>query len=387
MKKLLLLLFMFAGLNLFGQSENFEGATFPPTGWTQFESGTGLPAGPSWSETSVGAFTYLGVGKSATITRENVATGQAIDWLVTNQITVPANGQIRFYAKTVQTGVQGGTFEIRISNASQTNPADFTNIITYTESTLTAVVNVYEEKVIDIPATYPPGSQIYIAFVMSNDNGENRWCLDNVNVVEKCNAPTGPLLTSLESTTSAQLSWGSPAGVTLFDVQVCPLADTFGGPSTITYTGVTNPFIATGLAANTLYKFQVRSVCVSGFPSDWFGPRNFQTASFGDTCAGPIVVGALPYQTIDNTANYLDTNDVAQPLACSSTATNYMAGNDVFYAFTPTVTGNYIFNLAPTNASSSLHVYSQCPVAGMPATSCLGGVANPGTTPRNIVLN
>lgn len=388
MKKLLLLLFMFTGLNIFGQiTENFEGATFPPTGWVQFESGTGLPAGPSWSETSVSLFTYLGAGKSATITRENVATGQAIDWLVTNLVTVPANGQLRFYAKTVQTGVQGGTFEIKISSASQTNPTDFTNIVTFSESTLTAVVNVYEEKVIDIPATYPPGSQIYIAFVMSNDNGEQRWCLDNVNVVQKCNIPTGPLLTSLESTTSAQLSWGSPAGVTNFDVQVCPIADTFGGPSTITYSGVTNPFVATGLAANTLYKFQVRSVCVTGFPSDWFGPRNFQTASFGDTCAGPIVVGALPYQTIDNTANYLDTNDVAQPLACSGSATNYMAGNDVFYTFTPTVTGNYIFNLAPTNASSSLHVYSQCPVVGMPAASCLGGVANTGTTPRNIVLN
>ena len=70
-------------------------------------------------------------------------------------------------------------------------------------------------------------------------------------------------------------------------------------------------------------------------PSDWFGPRSFQTTSFGDTCAGPIVVSTLPYQTVDNTSNYLDTNDLAQPLACSGTATNYMAGNDVFYSFTP----------------------------------------------------
>ena len=390
MKKLLLLLFMFAGLNVFGQSENFEGATFPPTGWTQFESGTGLPAGPTWTETNVAAFTFGGVGKSAMIVRENVTTGLAIDWLVTNAITVPANGQIRFYAKTVQTGVQGGTFDVKISTASQTNPLDFTNIITYTESTLTAVANVYEEKVIDIPATYPPGSTIYIAFVVSNDNGENRWLLDNVNVVEKCSAPIGPLNTANETTTTAQLSWGSPAGITQWQVEVVPFASAFTNvPNQPTTNAIisTNPYTATGLLPNTLYKFQVRSVCSNGFESDWFGPRSFQTTSFGDTCAGPIVVGALPYQTVDNTANYIDSNDVAQPLACSGSATNYMAGNDVFYSFTPATTGNYIFNLAPTNASSSLHVYTQCPVVGMPAASCLGGVANTGTGPRNIVLN
>ncbi|NHM02806.1 hypothetical protein G4D72_11880, partial [Flavobacterium sp. KDG-16] len=57
MKKLLLLLFMFAGLSVFGQlTENFEGATFPPTGWTTFETGTGTAQ--SWGETNLTAFTY-----------------------------------------------------------------------------------------------------------------------------------------------------------------------------------------------------------------------------------------------------------------------------------------------------------------------------------------
>lgn len=113
MKKLLLLLFMFAGFSVFGQlSENFEGATFPPTGWTTFETGTGTAQ--SWSETNLGVFTYGGVGKSAMINKENVATGQAIDWMVTSQVTVPANGQLRFYTKTIQTGVQGSLFDIKI---------------------------------------------------------------------------------------------------------------------------------------------------------------------------------------------------------------------------------------------------------------------------------
>ncbi|WP_396150114.1 choice-of-anchor J domain-containing protein, partial [Flavobacterium sp.] len=379
MKKLLLLLLMFAGFSVFGQiSQNFEGATFPPSGWTTFETGTG--AGQSWSETNLTVFTYGGVGKSAMINKENVTTGQAIDWMVTSAVTVPANGQLRFYTKTIQTGVQGSLFDIKISTTSQTNTASFTNLVSYDEASLTAVANVYEEKVIDIPATYPAGSTIYIAFVMTNDNGD-RWLIDNVNVVQKCNAPVGPLATANETTTSAQLSWGNPGGITAWEVEVVPFANAFTGVPT--YTNVTtNPFTATGLLPNTLYKFQVRSVCTNGFASDWFGPRSFQTASFGDTCAGPIVVGALPYQTVDNTANYLDLFDTQQPLGCSGSATNYMAGNDVFYSYTATFTGNIAISLSPTNVSSSIHVYSACP--GTAGATCLAGQANATSGIRDI---
>ncbi|WP_415831496.1 fibronectin type III domain-containing protein, partial [Flavobacterium terrigena] len=392
MKKLLLLLFMFAGLNVFGQTENFEGATFPPTtpaNWATFETGTG--SGQSWGETSLAAFTYGGVGKSALLNRENVTDGTfAIDWMVTNLITVPANGQLRFFTKTVQSGNQGSLFDIKISTTSQTNPASFTNLVSWDESSLTTTANVYEEKVVDLAASYPAGTQIYIAFVMTNDNGD-RWLIDNMNVVQKCNAPIGPLATANESTSTANLSWGTPPGITQWELEVIPFADPFLG--NVTHNATTNVnFLATGLLANTLYKFQVRSVCTGGFESDWFGPRSFQTASFGDTCAGPIVVGGLvgptfvpgllPYVTMDNTANYLDTNDITQPITCSGSATNYMQGNDVFYSFTPTFTGNVAIMLSPTNANSSIHVYSACP--GSPGATCLAGVANGNSLPRNI---
>ena len=387
MKKLLLLLFMFTGFNVFGQlTEDFEGSVVPalPTGWTRFDNGIGTVQ--NWVTTSTGALVLNGT-KSAVIQREDVPNGTlAMDWLVSPQVTVPPNPQLRFRTKTLGTGQQGGTFDIKISTLSPTNPADFTTLISYDEATLTTTANVPEEKVLDLSATtYPAGTLIYIAFVYTNDFGESRWVIDNVNLVQKCSTPIGPLGTALESTSSAQLSWGSPGGITQWDIQVCPFSDTFGGTSTINYTGVlTNPFIATGLQSNTLYKFQVRSVCSNGFPSEWFGPRSFQTASFGDTCAGPIVIGTLPYQTVDNTGNYIDSNDISQPLACSSTATNYMQGNDVFYSFTPTFTGNIAINLSPTTASSSIHVYNVCP--GSPGATCLAGAADATVNPRNINL-
>ncbi|WP_415831502.1 choice-of-anchor L domain-containing protein, partial [Flavobacterium terrigena] len=396
-KVLLLLLFMFAGLNVFGQ-ENFEGGTFPPTGWTFFETGAGSPTGPSWAETSVATLTYGGVGKSAYLNRENVTDGTfAIDWLVTNLITVPANGQLRFFTKTVQSGNQLSLFDIKVSTTSQTNPTSFTNVISWDESSLTSTANVYEEKVVDLVAY--AGQQIYIAFVMTNDNGD-RWLIDNMNIVQKCNAPIGPLTTANESTSTANLSWGTPPGITQWEVEIVPFADTFDNIPNQPIANTNVNFLATGLLPNTLYKFQVRSVCtgaLNNYPSDWFGPRSFQTASFGDTCAGPIIVGGLtdpldpatfvpgllPYATNDNTANYIDSNDIQQPLTCSGSALNFMQGNDVFYSFTPTFTGNIAITLSPTNTSSSIHVYSACP--GSPGATCLAGVANNNSNPRTIL--
>ena len=195
MKKLLLLLFMFAGLNVFGQiSENFESAVTPalPTGWIKFDNNIGTVQ--SWTTTSLAALVINGT-KSAVIQRENVTDGTfAVDYLVSPQLTVPSSAQLRFRTKTLGSGLQGGTFDIRISKISQNNPADFVTLISYDEATLTATANVPEEKVIDLPtATYPAGTLIYVAFVYTNDNGESRWVIDNVNVVQKCNAPVGPL--------------------------------------------------------------------------------------------------------------------------------------------------------------------------------------------------
>ncbi|SEQ17793.1 choice-of-anchor J domain-containing protein, partial [Flavobacterium urocaniciphilum] len=381
MKKLLLILMMFANFSIFAQTENFEGATFPPTGWTTYETGTGV--GISWAETTNPLFTFGGVGKSAFLNRENVTDGTfAVDWLVTNQMPVPTNPQIRFQTKTLQSGNQLSLFDIKISTTSNdpvTNPGAFTTIQSWDEASLTSVANVYEEKVIDLnPATYPPGTPIYIAFVMTNDNGD-RWLIDNFNLIQKCNTPIGPLNTANESTNSAQLSWGNPGGITEWEVQVVAFGLPFTDPSVITYTNVTtNPFTATGLQPNTLYKFQVRSVCtgtLGEYASDWFGPRSFQTSSYGDTCAGPIVIPpALPYTTTDNTANYLDLTDTQPPLACTGSATNYMVGNDVFYSFTPSFTGNISVTLTPTAANSSIHIYSACP--GTAGATCLWGAGN-----------
>ena len=182
MKKLLLFFMSIFSVLSYGQfPEGFEGATFPPTGWIRFDNGIGTAQ--QWDETTTTALVFAGT-KAAFLNRENVVSGSAEDWLVTSQVLVPANGQLRFYTKLTQAGDQGSVYTIRVSTASQNLPADFTTVRTWTEpqimddddmgdsgSTL-AQQSTYLQKSVNLSAY--AGQNVYIAFVMSNDNGD-RW--------------------------------------------------------------------------------------------------------------------------------------------------------------------------------------------------------------------
>lgn len=185
----------------YGQlSEGFEGATFPPTGWAIFDNGIGLSR--SWSTTTaVGlGWVYAG-GKSAIINKENV-TGIAEDWMVTSLVNVPVNGQLRFFARSIANGEQGSIYKVKISTVSQTNPTDFVDIVIPAYTELDIINAPFEQKIIPLNAYV--GQNVYIAFVMENDNGD-AWIIDNVNLDEQCFAPTA--INSVALSTSANLSW------------------------------------------------------------------------------------------------------------------------------------------------------------------------------------
>ena len=166
----------------FGQlSENFEGTTFPPTGWAVFDNGVGPVV--SWARTTNTTLTRNGSVGAAYLNREAVPAGQtASDWLVTPQVAVPASGQLqlRFFTRQTLATNEGSIYSIRVSTASQNNIADFTSVPqTWTELTLNTTFNVYEQKIVNLNAF--AGQNIYIAFVMENNNGD-RWLIDDVKI-------------------------------------------------------------------------------------------------------------------------------------------------------------------------------------------------------------
>lgn len=369
--------------------ENFEGTTVPnaTTGdwvlsggtWKVFDNGIGL--NQTWN---VITGTNSCNGRAAYLNRENVTNGTfAEDWLVT-PLTVPIipNAQLRFITKQTLGIDYGSIYTIRVSTTSQTNAASFTTIRTWTETELNDNFNVCEEKAVSLAAY--AGQQIYIAFVMTNDDGD-RWIIDDINVVEQCLDPTN-LTASNATLTSSTLGWTSPGSATDWEVEVVPSAATPTGTGTVVST---NSYDAIGLTQGTCYDFYVRSLCAFGTPtaanSEWIGPFNFCTVSLGETCAAPIPVSSFPYSTCDSTSNYGDDYSGSPGASGCGTTSTYLNGDDVFYSFTAT-TANSITISSLTNSNwSGLFVYSDCANIGL---NCVAGTSggNGTTIPDSVTF-
>lgn len=396
----MLLLFSHAGFSQW--SENFEGApaapaaggvwTLPSGDWHIFDNGVGSF---NW-RLNTAAFPAFSAPNAAFINNQFIGQGStSIDYLATPLKTLPPNAQLRFQTRMGVGGNQGTIFEIRAA-AAGSDPAvaaSYTTLIaTFSEDDLSATGSIteYVEKVVNLPASL--GASAYIAFVKIYTQtgaavGGDRWLVDDVRVVEKCLDPTTLTVTNI-GLTSAQLGWANPSNSTQWEVEIMPFA------ATPTGTGVLitqNPFTATAITVGnafgpalmpgTQYKFRVRSVCAGNVTSDWSNTFAFATSSPGLTCNSPIIIGSTPYSTTDNTANYADDYDVTQPAGCAQTTLNYMTGNDVFYSYTPTVSGAINIKMTPTAVRTGIFVYQGCANVGV---ACLAGVGNTGSTVREI---
>jgi len=414
MKKITLLLltlfFSIAGYSQFTPSvEGFESTTgpdvLPGTNWTLatgswavFDNGVGTAQ--RWginSTVSDPPIVFQGTN-AAYVNRETMTVGDiSEDFLASPLVNIPTNGQLHFFTRSFASGDQGTVYQIRVAlaSASQTNPAAYTVIQQWTEATLTTTFNLYEEKVVNIPAIYQ-NQQIYVAFVKVHNQqvagvagSGDRWLVDNVSILAQCLDPTA-LTAGGITQTSANLSWGNPSGATSWEIEVLPAAGTATGVGVV-YNGAL-PYTATATATGTLftpstaYKYYVRARCSNGANSLWVGPFSFSTTSPGFSCAAPIVISTLPYNTTDNTSNYGD----AAPLegtpggaaGCGS-ANNYLNGNDVVYSYTAATSGVINVTMTPTATFSGIFAYSSCANIGV---SCLAGVANGGTGVRTFDL-
>lgn len=266
----------------FGQlSEGFESATFPPPGWSILNNGIGLTR--SWTTTSATGlgWVYAG-GKAAIINKEDVPSGIAQDWMVTPQVTVPANGQLRFFARSIANGEQGSVYKVKISTTSQTDQASFVDIVTPPYTELDIINAPFEQKI--IPLTAYVGQNVYIAFVMENDNGD-AWIIDNVNVDEQCFPPTA--INSVALSTTANLSWTYTGSTNQFEIEYGP-AGFVQGTGTIV-SPVTNPYTLTGLSSLTNYTYYVRALCGIDNSSSWSVAGNFTTTALPPVCGGNFI--------------------------------------------------------------------------------------------------
>lgn len=187
MKKITLLiltLYLTASFDVNAQlSEDFEGATFPPAGWTTFIGTNGLGTVENWKAqdfdtgTAVCVWEILGAGE------------RSEDWLVTPQFTVLASAPL-LYIDSIDSGSTeyGSIYTVRVSTNSQTTHADFTIVDTQTEAEISHSQTTMAGSTRSIDLSAYIGQSIYVAFVLEQNDGD-LWRLDNIMMSSDINAP------------------------------------------------------------------------------------------------------------------------------------------------------------------------------------------------------
>lgn len=184
MKKIYSLLFVVLTTFGYGQfSENFDAATSIPADWTSFRGDNGF--GTSFDWTFIATPRNYSPPNAAFVRYEANSGGLNEDWLVTPLINLTGytGVNLTFYGGQQYTAAYGTIYEVKVSTTSQTDISSFTTVATYGEgdflSTGAAALVAADMKTVAL-SSYE-GQQIYIAFVMTQDDGDN-WFLDNVAV-------------------------------------------------------------------------------------------------------------------------------------------------------------------------------------------------------------
>ncbi|PCI08935.1 MAG: hypothetical protein COB73_06330 [Flavobacteriaceae bacterium] len=355
--------------------EGFETAV-PPTGWVSFIGTNGEGVTQNW-ETS----TTVNTGTQAAFVRyESVATS-AEDWLVTPQFTPTVATPILTFMQRQDFGADWGTtYTVRVSTASQTTHADFTIVDTQVETDFNSIYNAHN---VDLSAYN--GTPIYVAFVMEQNDGDS-WYIDDVDLISNASPPNcadtpSPvdMATNVAGGT-ATLSWtpsatGDPA--TSYEVFWGTTSGALTSLGSISATTVD----ITNVGFSTTYYWSIVPSNVGG-PATGCPEWSFTTGTppVGTLCTDAIVVGALPYNTTDDTANYGDDYSGSPGATGCGTTNSYLNGDDVVYEYTATADGSINIAMTAIGATySGIFVYTDCADIG---TTCANGVANSGSTDR-----
>jgi hypothetical protein len=261
MKKSLLLLLVIPMFSFAQFPETFEGATFPPTGWTSFIGANGLGTVQNWKSEQ-----FEATNKTAVCVWEGPFASATQDWLVTPQVAITAaNKNLTFQSIDSGTTDYGSIYTVRVSTSSQTNISSFTIIDTQNETQIahsqTSMSVAGANRTIDLSAYI--GQSIYVAFVLQQNDGD-LWRIDNVNF-EGC---TTPSLTFGSYTDNSAVINFAAAGNYQVQYGVFPYIQGGSGGTSLNVTNAATTTL-TGLTAGVSYNVFSRRDCGSGNFSAW----------------------------------------------------------------------------------------------------------------------
>ncbi|MDG1715169.1 T9SS type A sorting domain-containing protein [Lacinutrix sp.] len=248
------------------------------------------------------------------------------------------------------------TLEVLISTDGGTT---FTSMVNYTTS-----IVAFVEEIIDL-TPYTPTATTQIRFEGTSVYGRS-IVLDDV-VVEPLPAC---IPTVVDSSTVVD-----DCGNSQFSVDV--VVSTVGDGTNITDgLGGTFPVVAGTVTAGPYTIGDTITLTVEHTDGACDFSEDFETGCTlpGEVCENAIVVGSLPYNTTDTTANFGD-DYTGSPGAsgCGSTST-YLNGDDVVYAYT--ATADTSINVSLTGIGDTyvgVFAYENCADIG---TACVAGAIN-----------
>ncbi|WP_456438671.1 choice-of-anchor L domain-containing protein, partial [Psychroserpens sp.] len=219
-------------------------------------------------------------------------------------------------------------------------------------------------------------SSVLLRFVFGSDGSvqDEGVGFDSINVFEvSCPEPSGITLVNITST-SADITW-TPGGTETSWEVINQIAGDLAPTDTDSGTPIAvNPYQVTGLLEGTNYDFYIKADCGADGTGAWVGPFEYRISGPGEVCESSIVVTTpLPYITTDDTSNYGDDYDGAPGTDCGSN-NGYLNGDDVVYAYTPTIDTSIDIELSNLSDNyTGVFVYTDCANIG---TQCETGATN-----------
>jgi hypothetical protein len=286
MKKITLKIFMIICLlgTYVGVSQTLnQAANWPNAAWTL--SGSYDAGGLAGDPTTTGASFIFDDDAAGNGSSDNIiATSPVIDLTAASmagETWITVSGNFTYYA------LGGDVLAIEVYDADamtwsaiQTFAGNTTTVSDYQNCTTS---EAYTSSVLDISG-FTAGQLSGFQYRVSYDDQagwQYGWCIESPTITSAAppSCPDPSMLTASNVTdTTANLGWTENGTAMAWDVEVV----TNGTPATgtPTATGVGNPYMATGLTAETAYDFYVRADCGGAGTSNWVGPFTFTT-----TCA------------------------------------------------------------------------------------------------------
>src|SRR5690554_5620150 len=356
-----------------------------------------------WEPTGMGSWTTSGSGS---FSRQTVTP-------CSGSASARANnyfGYESFLVSPALTGTNGGdltvSFNYKVtdyySNGTGASAANFGEVRVEWDSstsgpwavvyTITSTEHIVSSSCANKSVTFsglPSSGDVYVRFVAmsGNSSADNYAYFDDVVITQgpppTCPAPSA-LTASNPTLTSIDLSWNGVGGASgNYEIKWGTTGFDIDAATAIPVTGLT--YTLNGTGGN--YAFVVREICDTNDESSWSAPYSFSIPNIGEDCSAPIVIGALPYTTTDDTANYTDNPNIEGSPGSSGcgTTSSYLNGNDVVYAYTAAFDDVISVQLTELTATySGIFAYASCADIGV---ACIGSAFGSGATDRGFEMN